>query len=99
MRIRFSILIVLTMAATTAVLFGCGAAPASQDNKGASTPETAVTVEDVQTETMEAPAEVGFEVGLRAPEFAMSLLDGTEVTASSLSDEGKPVFLYFHATY
>ena len=33
-----------------------------------------------------------------APEFAMSLLDGTEVTTSSLSAEGKPVFLYFHAT-
>ena len=99
MRIGFSPLLVLATVATAAVLFGCGAAPASQDNKGASTPETAVTVEDVQTETMEAPVEVGYEVGLHAPEFAMSLLDGTGVTASGLSAEGKPVFLYFHATY
>ena len=96
---RSSILLVLTMVATVAVLFGCGTEPASQDNEGASTPDPMVTVEAVETETTEASVEIGYEVGLRAPEFAMSLLDGTEVTASSLSAEGKPVFLYFHATY
>ena len=96
---RSSILLVLAMVATVAVLFGCGSAPASQDNEGASTPDPMVTVEAVETETTEASVEIGYEVGLRAPEFAMSLLDGTEVTASSLSAEGKPVFLYFHATY
>ena len=99
MRIRFSPLIVLTMVATVAVLFGCGSAPASQYPEGASTPDPMVTVEAVETETTEASVEIGYEVGLRAPEFAMSLLDGTEVAASSLSAEGKPVFLYFHATY
>ena len=59
-----------------------------------------MTVASVDGETTEdAPVEVGYEVGLRAPGFAMSLLDGTEVKASSLSAEGRPVFLYFHATY
>ena len=43
--------------------------------------------------------DVGYEVGMRAPEFAMSLLDGSKVTSSGLTDEGKPVFLYFHATF
>ena len=43
--------------------------------------------------------EVGYQVGLRAPEFEMSLLDGSTVTTSSIVDEGKPVLLYFHATY
>ena len=99
MRIRFSLLLALAIAGTVGVLFGCETTPASQDNEGASTPDPMVTVEAVETETTEASVEIGYEVGLRAPEFAMSLLDGTEVTASSLSAEGKPVFLYFHATY
>ena len=99
MRIRFSLLLALAMVATAAVLFGCGTEPASQYPEGASAPDPVVTVEAVGMETMEAPVEVGYEVGLRAPEFAMSLLDGAEVTASSLSAEGKPAFLYFHATY
>ena len=99
MRIGFSPLLVLATVATAAVLFGCGTAPASQDTEGPSEPQPPETVAAVDGETMEAPAEVGFEVGLHAPEFAMSLLDGTGVTASGLSAEGKPVFLYFHATY
>ena len=37
--------------------------------------------------------------GLRAPEFGMSLLDGSKVTSAELAEEGTPVFLYFHATY
>ena len=99
MRIRLSPLLALATVATVAVLFGCGTAPASQENEGASTPDPAVTVEAVEMDTTVASVEVGYEVGLRAPEFAMSLLDGTEVMTSSLSAEGKPVFLYFHATY
>ena len=99
MRIRFSPLLVLATVSTVAVLFGCGTAPASQDTERPSEPQPAETVAAVDGETAEASIEVGYEVGLRAPGFAMGLLDGTEVTASSLSAEGKPVFLYFHATY
>ena len=43
--------------------------------------------------------EVGHQVGQRAPEFGMTLLDGSRVTTSSIAGEGKPVLLYFHATY
>ena len=42
---------------------------------------------------------VGYEVGMRVPEFEMSLLDGAKVTSAALTEEGKPVFLYFHATF
>ena len=65
-------------------------APVSQPTAAAA----AAKVEP-QTDT----AEVGYEVGMRAPDFGMSLLDGTKVTSSDLANEGKPVFLYFHATF
>ena len=100
MRIRLSPLPVLATVASAVVLFGCSTAPASQETEGTSAPQPPVTVAAVDGETTEeASVEIGYEVGLRAPGFAMSLLDGTEVTASSLSAEGRPVFLYFHATY
>ena len=100
MRIGFSPLLVLATVATAAVLFGCGTAPASQDTEGRVRASAGQRPSrPSMAETMEAPVEVGYEVGLHAPEFAMSLLDGTGVTASGLSAEGKPVFLYFHATY
>ena len=100
MRIGLSPLAVLATVASAAVLSSCSTSPVSQETEGTSAPQPPVTVAAVDGETTEdAPVEVGYEVGLRAPGFAMSLLDGTEVTASSLSAEGRPVFLYFHATY
>ena len=66
------------------------AAPQTQAQTIAPTVDTAP-----QTQTVD----VGYEVGMRAPEFGMSLLDGSKVTSSGLTDEGKPVFLYFHATF
>ena len=99
MRTRSSFLIVLAIVAAGAVLFSCDTAPASQDTESAAAPHPTVAVAAVDSEMKEASVEVGYEVGMRAPAFAMSLLDGTNVTTSSLSAEGKPVFLYFHATY
>ena len=43
--------------------------------------------------------EVGYKIGMQAPEFGMSLLDGTKVTSASLTEAGKPTFIYFHATW
>jgi peroxiredoxin len=34
-------------------------------------------------------------VGNLAPEFALRLADGSEITATELRMEGRPVFLYF----
>ena len=43
--------------------------------------------------------EVGYKKGMHIPEFGMSLLDGTRVTSAKLVEEGKPTFIYFHATW
>lgn len=43
--------------------------------------------------------EVGYKKGMHVPEFGMSLLDGTRVTSAKLVGEGKPTFIYFHATW
>ena len=45
------------------------------------------------------PVEVGYKVGMQAPEFGISLIDGSTLTSTSLIDQGKPTFLYFHATW
>ena len=43
--------------------------------------------------------EVGYKVGMQVPEFGMSLLEDNRVTSAKLLEEGKPVFIYFHATW
>lgn len=43
--------------------------------------------------------EVGYKIGMRAPEFSMSLNDGTKVASLDLANQGKPTLLYFHATW
>ena len=67
------------------------------DSAPVSEPTASVAVTKVEPQA--DIVEIGYEVGMRAPEFGMSLLDGTKVTSSDLANEGKPVFLYFHATF
>jgi peroxiredoxin len=38
-------------------------------------------------------------VGDRAPDFALALTDGSTVTSESLAAAGKPMFLFFMATW
>ena len=42
---------------------------------------------------------VGTKVGNRIPEFKIIYEDGTEVTSTSLIENGKPVFMFFAATW
>ena len=42
---------------------------------------------------------VGSKVGQRVPEFSMQLGDGSTVTSQELVSTGRPVFLYFFATW
>lgn len=42
---------------------------------------------------------VGTQVGNRIPEFKIIYEDGTEVTSASLIENGKPVFMYFAASW
>ena len=102
MKIRISLPLLLALGAMVALLLGCGAAPAAQDadsSSAAQATQVSETVAVVDSEPKVEVVEVGYEVGHRAPEFGMSLLDGAKVTSSDLAEEGTPVFLYFHATY
>ena len=100
MRARSSFAYLLGLGTMMAVLLGCGAAPAAQVAE--SPPEVQKVMPGKPADgSSEVPQqiEVGYNVGQRAPEFGMSLLDGSRVSTASIVDEGKPVLLYFHATY
>ena len=74
-------------------------APTTKAIERAPAPQPTASVAATKSEPQAEVVEVGYEVGMRAPEFGMSLLDGTKVTSSDLANEGRPVFLYFHATF
>ena len=99
MATRVSLLLTLILGAAVALALGCGAAPAEQEADSSSAPSASQPVAAVESQPEAETVEVGYQVGLRAPEFGMSLLDGSRVTSASLADGGTPVFLYFHATY
>ena len=108
MKIKATSFLLLGLAATVSVLLGCGAAPASQAPEDVEVREGQRVVqpttvpaqtEPVEVESEPQAVEIGYKVGMQAPEFGMSLLDGSRVTTASIVDEGKPVLLYFHATY
>ena len=73
--------------------------PESVSKASETKPSAAKMTPSMESETEAKAVEVGYKVGMRAPEFGMSLLDGTKVTSASLADEGKPTFIYFHATW
>ena len=99
MTARVSLLLILALGMIAALGLGCGASTTTQDADSTSAPAGPQAVAVVDSEPKSETAEVGYEVGLRAPEFGMSLLDGSRVTSAGLAEEGTPVFLYFHATY
>ena len=99
MRARSSIAYLLGLGTMMAVLLGCGAAPAAQVAESPPEVQKAMPDKPANGSSEVAAIEVGYNVGQRAPEFGMSLLDGSRITTSSIVDEGKPVLLYFHATY
>ncbi len=55
--------------------------------------------EQARDEPQEEVVEVGYKKGMHVPEFGMSLHDGTRVTSAKFVEEGKPTFIYFHATW
>ena len=99
MRIRSSIAYLLGLGVLTVVLLGCGAAPAAQVADSPPEVQKAMPDKPANGSSEVVAIEVGYNVGQRAPDFGMSLLDGSRVTTASIVDEGKPVLLYFHATY
>ena len=99
MRARISLALLLGLGAIMIVLLGCGEAPAAQTAESPAAAQKTIPDASTSSGSEVEVVEVGYEVGLRAPEFGMSLLDGSRVTTSSIVDGGKPVLLYFHATY
>ena len=96
---KSSLTLLLALGAALALIIACGASSTAQDADSPSAPAAPQTVAVSDSEPKVETVEVGYEVGLRAPEFGMSLLDGSRVTSAGLAEEGTPVFLYFHATY
>ena len=47
--------------------------------------------------TTQAPLEVGYRAGQKAPDFALTTVDGEQVTLAGL--QGQPAVLYFFATW
>ena len=99
MRARSSFAYLLGLGTMMAVLLGCGAAPAAQVAESPPEVQKAMPGKPADGSSEVVAVEVGYNVGQRAPEFGMSLLDGSRVSTASIVDEGKPVLLYFHATY
>ena len=99
MRLRVSLALLLGLGAMMVMPLGCGSAPAAQTAESPAAARRTIPDASANGVPEVEAVEVGYEVGLRAPEFGMSLLDGSRVTTSGIIDEGKPVLLYFHATY
>ena len=99
MSARISLALLLGLGAIMVVLLGCGEAPAAQTVESPAVVQKTVPDASTSSSSEVEVVEVGYQVGLRAPEFGMSLLDGSRVTTASIIDGGKPVLLYFHATY
>ena len=99
MTTRVSILLLLALGVTAALVLGCGSASTEQEAGSTSAPSAPQAAPAMESQPATETVEVGYQVGLRAPEFGMSLLDGSRVTSAGLAEEGKSVFLYFHATY
>ena len=67
-------------------------------------PDTAAVITPTEAKPAEAaPAEslppVGAGVGELAPSYSLTLLDGSTVSSEDLVKAGKPVFLFFTATW
>ena len=58
-------------------------------------PETSSLASDSRSQNVN----IGTQVGERLPEFSMRLKDMSSITLEDFVAEGKPVFLYFFATW
>ena len=105
MSAKKTIAALLALCELAALLAGCAGAPAAQTAPDA--PAQSAPQPDAKTDADSADAdvpaaqsdEVGYRVGMRAPEFGMTLADGARATPASLADGGMPAFIYFHATW
>ena len=75
-------------------------ASAKATTAATASPAAAVAPEAASAaEAQTAPAKVGHREGDRAPEFSMRLAGGKTLTSAELLDAGRPMFLFFWATW
>ncbi len=93
-----AIVIGILACATTATDVVPATEPASPPG---STPETtaASTEAPVKAAVIVEQPEVGTGVGKTVPHFEFTLYDGTKRSTAQLSSRGRPVFLFFFATW
>ena len=84
------------MIALCLVTLGLAAACASENSPASPQQAPAIPAAEVETPSVSS---VGTSVGDLAPEFEMLLIDGSSVTSAGLKNAGKPVFLFFFATW
>jgi hypothetical protein len=81
----------------------CGASPAASAPTATSAPvgrtQSAPPTAVPPIPTPTASVRTGSSIGERVPDFQMQLADGSVVTSASLLSDGKPVFLFFFATW
>ena len=62
-------------------------------------PEIPAATSGSASESQSLDVKIGTNVGERVPEFSMRLSDRGTLTSEDLVTAGKPVFLYFFATW
>ena len=81
-------------APTTATLAATGTSAESQPTTAA---PTSTSPPEPTSLPVQTPVEVGYQSGQMAPDFALTTVDGVQVTLDSL--QGQPAVLYFFATW
>ena len=61
--------------------------------------EMAPATSNLASDSRSQNVNIGTKVGERLPEFSMRLKDMSSITLEDFVAEGKPVFLYFFATW
>ncbi len=94
---------VITSFSAMAVLAACGGSvPVAEKRELVPDSVSAIVVaDDKPLPIVEAAPEVriGSAVGERVPDFEVTFLDGGSVSREELAAEGRPVFLFFMATW
>ena len=90
-------LFVIGLAVITGAALACG----SQESQAEAPAAAADSTQPAAPPQPAAPVivKVGSKVGQRVPDFSMQLGDRSTVTSEELVSTGKPVFLYFFATW
>jgi len=86
-------------AASLSTRAGAAAAPTSSAINEQPAPKPPAIAVQVEQPAITVQAEVGYAVGNRIPDFALTLADGSTFTSQDIISQGRPVFLFFTASW